>query len=121
MLPLTGQHNNCEPSTRPAPMAPPQPAAAAGAVLFREQIHRAWTNTPGITDQQRIDVILENIGPNVRGEIKCLPRVDREDLHKLLAAIVSIFGERRTPAQPRDSTITGTVVLSSIRRLFSEL
>ena len=71
------------------------------AELFQEQIHRSWANTPGITDRQRIDVIMENIGPNVRGEVKCLPRADREDPHKLLGAIVNIFGERRTPAQLR--------------------
>ena len=72
------------------------------AELFREQIHRSWSNTPGITDLQRIDIINENIGPDVRSEIKCLPIADRQDPRRLLDAIVGIFGERRTPAQLRD-------------------
>ena len=72
---------------------------ASRAGLFQEQVRRAWNNTPGITTAQKLDVILDNIGPNVRSEVKCLPAADRDDPEKLLSNIISIFGERRSPAQ----------------------
>ncbi|RUS74957.1 hypothetical protein EGW08_017270 [Elysia chlorotica] len=78
----------------------------AMAPEFEEEIRRAWAAMPSSSAAHRLDVLLGNVGPTVRAELRCQPAEVQEDPERALAAILEVFGERRTPAQLLQNLLT---------------
>ena len=68
------------------------------AIDFIEDVKRAWNKQPGLSNAGKLDILLQNIGPIVRDELKCQPSSIRDDADEALTCIVSVFGEKRSPA-----------------------
>ena len=65
------------------------------AGLFEDEVRRAWTSIPVTQVQQRLDVVLDNIGPEVRDEVRCMDRATRENPELLLSSLLQIYGDSR--------------------------
>ena len=68
------------------------------AIDFKEDVQRAWNQQPGLSNARKLDILLENVGPIVRDELRCQPTRIREDAEEALSCIISVFGEKRSPA-----------------------
>lgn len=66
---------------------------------WQEEIRRAWAASKITSPSGRLDVILSNIGPAVKAEIRAMTEEDRKDAEKVLAQIARVFGEGRSPQQ----------------------
>lgn len=74
----------------------------ARAQEFAEQVRRAWASLPvNTTAAKKLDIIFENVGSNIKAELRCAEPDVRADPEKLLNLILAVFGERRTPMQLR--------------------
>ena len=89
------------------------------AVEFKADIERAWNAQPGLSDQRKLDLLLQNVGPIVRDELQCQTAAIQEDPAESLKVIVSVFGERRTPAQLHDALRQTRLLPGETVRLFS--
>ena len=67
------------------------------AEAFEEEIRRAWKTNRVTTTEAKHEMLLANIGPSVRTELRC--HVLNDDPEATLEKIIEIYGERRTPAQ----------------------
>ena len=70
----------------------------AEATRFEREVRSAWKPLRSQGKDRLIDVITSNIGPNVANEVSCLSEEVRSDPEQLLRAILSAFGESRSPA-----------------------
>ena len=62
---------------------------------FKEEIQRVWAAQPGLSEEAKLDILLCNIGPTVRAELRCQPAEVQKSADKSLSAIVRVFGESR--------------------------
>ena len=69
------------------------------AYLFEDEVRRAWTSIPRTSTRQRVDVILDSIGPDVRDELGCLDPSIRRDPEELLKELLRVFGDNRDPTE----------------------
>lgn len=69
------------------------------ASRFEDEVRRAWTLIPVGDVQNRIDVILDHIGPDVRDELRCMEDAVKGDPEHLLVAILATFGDNRDPTE----------------------
>ena len=67
------------------------------AEAFEEEIRRAWKTNRATSRDAKYEMLMANIGPSVRTELRCHALDD--DPETTLEKIVEIYGERRTPAQ----------------------
>lgn len=65
---------------------------------YAADLRRRWATSSG-TAADRLDLLLDSLGPTVRGELKCHPKATQDDPDLSLAAILNVFGERLTPAE----------------------
>ena len=65
---------------------------------FKEEVERVWASQRGLTEDAKLDVILSNVGPTVRAELRCQPEDVRKSAQKSLETITRIFGETRSVA-----------------------
>ena len=63
---------------------------------FEEEVQIAWSFI-GEDPTRRRHLILENIGPVVKAELRCRDHVADETPQQLLDLIVKAFGEKRSP------------------------
>ena len=89
------------------------------ATEFKADIERAWNAQPGLSSQRKLDILLQNIGPIVRDELQCQTAAVQDDPAESLKVIVSVFGERRTPAQLHDALRQTRQLPGETVRLFS--
>ena len=68
---------------------------------FVREVRRAWTISPTMTEEMRLDLIKDNAGPIVRDEIRCMREGQTAD--EVLKELQRVFGERRSPIQLRDA------------------
>ena len=66
---------------------------------FKEEVQRAWSSQSVTSEQAKLDVILSNIGPTVRAELRCQPLAVQQSADKSLSAIVRVFGESRSVSE----------------------
>jgi len=66
---------------------------------FVEEVRRAWSSISASDSQRRLDLILDNVGPAIKDELRSQPAEVASDPEKVLGIITSVFGERRAPAQ----------------------
>ena len=69
------------------------PSVFSTALIFSQ---KKYIRSQG--KEQQVKVITSNVGPEVENEISCLAPAVREDPEQLLRAILSAFGESRSPA-----------------------
>ena len=68
---------------------------------FVREVRRAWTISPTMTEEMRLDLIKDNAGPIVRDEIRCMR--EGQTAEEVLKELQRVFGERRSPIQLRDA------------------
>ena len=68
---------------------------------FVREVRRAWTMSPTMTEEMRLDLIKDNAGPIVRDEIRCMR--EGQTAEEVLKELQRVFGERRSPIQLRDA------------------
>ena len=68
------------------------------ALEFEEQVRRAWT-VIGTNPTLRRQLILSNVGPVVRDELRCQDPDAQKTPEELLELILEVFGETRSPIQ----------------------
>ena len=68
------------------------------ALEFEEDVRRAWKSQPDMDRGRQLDILLSNVGPVVRSELRCQDPVIQQDPELALAAIVSTFGDQRSTA-----------------------
>ena len=63
---------------------------------FADAVLREWRTQPHLTEEGRLDVILSNIGPTVRAELRCQDEETRASAQLTLDCILRAFGEARS-------------------------
>ena len=66
---------------------------------FECQIKRAYEELNNPTNERKINLIIDNVGPEVRAEIRCLDPNLALDPEVVLQRIRSVFGEKRSPSR----------------------
>ena len=62
---------------------------------FQEELRSTWISRPGLTDQQKLDMILTHLGPIAREEVECRPQEVKCDPEAVLRVLSEEFGDRR--------------------------
>lgn len=65
---------------------------------FEEEIRRAWASLPVATEGQKLDILLANIGPMVRSELRCQGAAIQKNAELTLGVIMKAFGDTRSTA-----------------------
>ena len=65
---------------------------------FKEEVERVWASQRGLTEDAKLDVVLANVGPTVRAELRCQPEDVQKSAQKSLMTITRFFGESRSVA-----------------------
>ena len=92
---------------------------AQRANTFKEEIESAWAAQPHLDNARKLALLLQNVGPIVRDELKCQTNAIQNDPAQALQCIVAIFGERRTPAELKDAMRQTRQLPGETVRIFS--
>ena len=58
---------------------------------FKDEIQRVWAAQPGLSEEAKLDILLCNVGPTVRAELRCQPVDVQKSADKSLSAIVRVL------------------------------
>ncbi|GFO36009.1 hypothetical protein PoB_006251400 [Plakobranchus ocellatus] len=92
-----------------------EPAAASE---FEEEIRLAWATIPAPNHQHRLDILLSNVDPIVKAELRFQPQDVQKGIEKALGVILEVFGKRRTPAQLLQNLLTLRQLLPVFTSIF---
>ena len=67
--------------------------------MFEDEVRRAWRSIPEADLQRRVDVLVCNLGQEVRSWLTCVPADVRADPERLLNQLKEEYGEKRQPLQ----------------------
>ncbi|GFR60062.1 hypothetical protein ElyMa_001812300 [Elysia marginata] len=56
-----------------------------------EEVRRVWAAAPNLNADHRLDILLSNVGPTVKAELRCQPSYMQEDPEKVLKAVLKMM------------------------------